>query len=181
MIEVWVYASATWKNQSKTESVGMWRETTKELNPSRDVSQKKNLATHMVNTSRRPKYGSSRCEETRIQTAKRTTIFRQTHLEWADVVFLAHRLTFTWACAHRTTSFLDSASLPLRHWMACSASCPGKELVSQEVKCPTSYTYSHRTSLALMAEFLTKLLLVNNQQGFTIKKRHNNKKVYEFF
>lgn len=89
MIEVWVYTSATWKNQSKTESVGMWRETIKELNPSWDVSQKKNLATHMVNTNRRPKYGCSRCEETEMQMGKWTTVSWKTHLGWADTVFLA--------------------------------------------------------------------------------------------
>lgn len=127
MIEVWVYTSATWKNQSKTESVGMWRETMKELNPSWDVSQKKNLATHMVNTRRRPKYACSRCEEARMQMAKVDSDLLEHSVRVSSVLpFQPSRLTFTCAWAHRTTSFLDRASLPLRHWMACSASCPGK-------------------------------------------------------
>lgn len=89
MIEVWVYTSVTWKNQSKPESVGMWRETMKELNPSWDVSQKKNLATHMVNTSRRPQYGCSRCAEAVMQMGKWTTVYLNIHLGWAGAVFLA--------------------------------------------------------------------------------------------
>lgn len=36
-------------------------------------------------------------------------------------------LTLTCAWAHRTTSFLVSASLPFKHWMALSASCRQKK------------------------------------------------------
>lgn len=37
----------------------------------------------------------------------------------------------TCACAHRTTNFLERASFPLRHWIAFSASCTGRQLHKQ--------------------------------------------------
>ena len=66
----------------------MWRETAKELNPSWDVSQKKNLEIHMVNT-RRPACGCSRCAEAGMQMGEWTTVFSKPDLGQADAVFLA--------------------------------------------------------------------------------------------
>lgn len=52
--------------------------------------------------------------------------------------FLLWSYLFTCACAQRTTSFLDRASLPFRHWMACSASCLVSKLTKQYPRgCPS--------------------------------------------
>lgn len=142
MIEVWVYTSATWKNQSKTESVDMWRETMKELNPSWDVSQKKNLATHMVNTSRRPKYDCSRCEEAGMQMGKWTTIFWKTHFGWA------------WCCLSSHQTYLYLSVCPAHHQLLRQSQLAVETLdglfgflsrrgmdVSQQFKCLTNSMY----------------------------------------
>ena len=43
--------------------------------------------------------------------------------------------------------------------------------VSQKFKCLTSYMYSRRASLALMAAFIIKLLLINNWQSVYKNKK----------
>ena len=167
MIEVWVDTSVTWKNQSKTESVGTWREMAKELNPSWDVSQKKNLATHMVNTRRRPACGCSRCAEAGMQMGEWTTVFWKTHLGRADVVFLAceTHLHLSVCPAHHQLLRQGQLAIETLDGLFCFLFRKGIN-VSRRLKCLTSFD-----------GWISYCLVNRWQRNYKgEKKRQNNKK-----